>query len=295
MGTRITGVTISMPLFRFLSRGSIFLTAEAAKKCLRESGIDPAGIGMLINTGVYRHKNTGEPAIAAIIQKKIGANAGTSFAFDLNNGGCGWLTAIQIADVRIQTGEIGHGMVVTGDSDPFPGFSEKFHFAPAASAIILSHSDDPGGFSLFRTCSFPEYREEFISKTHYGHLKWKLGKRNILTIRQKETYAGNCAEVAAGSLTEFLHEAGIPADQIDLVISSQSPDGFLSEMKTRTGLNDKFVEIPKNGTLELHTAGPAFALKTAMDDNRFQSARNVLFLTVGSGISVTFALYRNPA
>ncbi len=73
MGTKISMVTVSTPWLRYLSRGSVNLSSRAAGECLKEAGINPHDLGLLINTGVYRHKNTGEPAVAALILKKIGA------------------------------------------------------------------------------------------------------------------------------------------------------------------------------------------------------------------------------
>jgi len=186
MGTVIKMVSVSKPFFRFTSGGSIELSARAAKHCVKAAGIDPSDIGLLINTGIYRHKNTGEPAIAALIQKRIGANSAkinlvnasknkvkSTFAFDLNNGGCGLLSAIQITDSFLQTEEIKNGLIVAGDSEPFRGLSENFKFETAAAAIILSETDGPAGFSFFRSYSYAEHNEEFISNTHFGHIQGK--------------------------------------------------------------------------------------------------------------------------
>ena len=299
-------VAVSRPFLRFCPGGSINLSVRAANKCLRQADIDPCDIGLLINTGIYRFKNTGEPAIAALIQKKIGANSTnlfatdnnydnckTTFSFDLNNGGCGWLTGIQIVDGFIQTGKTDCGMVVTGDSEPFHGSSESFNFEPAAAAIILSKSDGSEGFSHFRSYSFPRYYKELISKTYFGQMKRKWGKRNILSVRQKETYLDFCIDCAEDSLNRFLSETGISLDETDLIIPPQSPAGFVSGLKKRIGMNERFVEVSKPGKKEFHTAGPAIALKKAWDENCFKTSKKIIFLTVGSGISVSIALYNN--
>jgi 3-oxoacyl-[acyl-carrier-protein] synthase-3 len=306
MGTKINMVAVSTSFLMFCSAGSISLSVAAAKHCLRDSGINPCDLGLLINTGIYRFKNTGEPAIAAIIQKKIGVNSTNSFAadidysdckttfsFDLNNGGCSWLTGIEILNGFIQTGKIDCGMLVTGDAEPFRGFSENFNYKAAAAAIILSKSDDSGGFALFRTYSFPEYNRELISNTYYGHVNGSRGKKNILSVRQKETYPELCIDCAVESLNKFMNEAGISINETDLIIPSQSPASFTSGMKKQIGMNNRFVEIKKPGKKEFHTAGAVFALKKVWDENRFKTAKNIIFLTVGSGISVSVALYRN--
>jgi 3-oxoacyl-[acyl-carrier-protein] synthase III len=302
MGVQIKMVSVARPRFGFHHVNSIRLSARAAGQCLDDARIDPCDIGLLINTGVYRYKNTGEPAIAALIQKIIGSNRTTAkdtdnhkntFSFDLNNGGCGLLTAIEIVQGLINSGEIVYGMVVTGDSEPFFRLSKEFTFNSAAAAIILARSKNSNGFSMFRTYTYPEYSGELVSSTFYSHAGLHRKGRNILNVIQKESYPDVCVDCAEKSLFNFLDESGIALDDIDLIIPSQSPLGFTDKLKKRVGMNGKFIEIKKTGNMVFHTAGPAFALKKVWDDNRFRNSRNIIFLTIGSGINVSLALYQN--
>jgi 3-oxoacyl-[acyl-carrier-protein] synthase-3 len=303
MAAQIEMVSVARPLTFFYPGNSIGLSTRAARACLNDAGIDPYDLGLLINTGIYRYKNTGEPAIAAIIQNKIipnevvTNNSGNyfrhTFSFDLNNGGCGFLTGIEIISGSINNGEINYGMVVTGDSDPFYGLSEGFTFNTAAAAIILSKSDNTKGFSHFRTYSFPEYSEEFISRTFFKRRGRSRKGRNILKIAQKESYPDQCVDCAAKSMLNFLEESGKKLNEIDLIIPSQSPFGFTDKLKKRLGLNGNLVEMKKTGNKVLHSAGQAFALKKAWDDSRFKNSRNTIFLSIGSGITISVALYTN--
>ena len=66
------------------------LADAAARACLAHAGKKPGDIDMLINAGIYREDNMGEPALAALIQEDIGANLGQppigghgTFSFDL--------------------------------------------------------------------------------------------------------------------------------------------------------------------------------------------------------------------
>jgi 3-oxoacyl-[acyl-carrier-protein] synthase III len=302
MGTLIDMVSVAQPRYGFYPGNSIRLTARAARQCLDDAGVASCDLGLIINTGIYRHKNTGEPAIAALIQEKINSkkheknddeNSKSTFSFDLNNGGCGLLTGIEIIQGLINNNEISCGMVVTGDSEPFHGLSEHFTFDAAAAAIILSKSEDSRGFSAFRTYSFPEFSGELVSSTFFSKPQWIRGGRNKLNVRQRESYPDLCVDLALKSLFNFLEESGKTLKEIDLFIPSQSPMKFTERLKARLGMDEKFVEIKKTGNKEFHTAGPAFALKKAWDDNRFKSSKNIVFLTIGSGINVSLALYRN--
>jgi|WetSurMetagenome_2_1015567.scaffolds.fasta_scaffold00125_24 3-oxoacyl-[acyl-carrier-protein] synthase III len=305
MGTKISMVSVSKLHSRLHAGNSISLSAHVVKESLFISRIAPSEIGLLINTGIYRYRNTGEPSIASLIQRKViplqrklskedeAAANRNIFSFDLSNGGCGWLSAIEIIDGFIQTGQIHHGLVVTADSEPFPGFSENYNFRPAAAAIILSGNGTAGGFMHFRTYSFPGFSEEFTGATRFGRLKGRWGKRNILVIRERETFAENCVGCALTSLNSFFNETGYSLKDIDLIIPSQCPEGFLRGIMERSGFSDKFVVVSDTSNKVLHTAGPAFALNDSWNDNRFRSSGNILFLTVGSGITVSIALYKN--
>ena len=82
-------------------------------------------VDLLVNAGIYRDRNLGEPALAAMIQQDIGANpenphADThgTFSFDVSNGTCGVLTALQIVDGFLKSHAIDCALVVASDADP---------------------------------------------------------------------------------------------------------------------------------------------------------------------------------
>src|SRR5215469_15262038 len=110
MGTRIAAASA------LISSGGRKVSArrladDAARACLAEAGRHSDDIDMLINTGIYSEDHLGEPALAALIQEDIGANPveppgggrGT-FSFDLLNGSCGVLTAVQLESGLLQSG-----------------------------------------------------------------------------------------------------------------------------------------------------------------------------------------------
>lgn len=297
MSTKIDMVSIAESQVNLVNEGSIDQTSRAARCCLKKAGLDSSRLGLLINTGIYRDEHIVEPAIASYILGKIKAGLTESdsvgaFSFDVNNGGCGLITGMQLVDGFIQSGGIRHGMVVTGDAEPYPGLSDSYRFAAAAAAILLSATDDKSGFLSFRTDTYPQYKDVFES--YVSWISWKSRRRNILSVRRKENYADLCVECATQSYIDFLNGAGLAPSDIDLVIPSQCPGEFVSKMRMRLDLGDRIVDMnmkAENG--ELHTAGSAYALKKAWGDGRFKQARNVLFLTVGSGITTVLALYRN--
>ncbi|OFY81659.1 MAG: hypothetical protein A2V46_11715 [Bacteroidetes bacterium RBG_19FT_COMBO_42_7] len=163
----------------------------------------------------------------------------------------------------------------------------------AAAAVILDKSDNLKGFLMFRTYTFPEYSEELLSCSFYKKSGWFRIGRNILNIKQKESFLDVCVNCSLHSFFNFLDESGMALNEIDLIIPSQSPLGFTGILKKKLGLNGNFIELESTGEMVFHTAGPAFALKRVWDDKRFRNSKNIVFITIGSGINVSLALYRN--
>jgi len=96
-------------------------------------------------------------------------------------------------------------------------------------------------WAFFRSYSYPEHNKEFISKTYYGFLKGKRGKRNILSVRQQETYLNLCIDLTLESLNNFLDETGLRLNEIDLIITSQSPEGFISGLNREIAFNENLI------------------------------------------------------
>ncbi|MEI7638841.1 MAG: 3-oxoacyl-[acyl-carrier-protein] synthase III C-terminal domain-containing protein [Syntrophus sp. (in: bacteria)] len=293
MGTKIDAVGLSTP--GFFRRGSIDMEIKAAKDCLKSAQLDPNLLGILINAGIYRDRHIGEPAIATFIQRAIGANElftgdRTTFSFDLTNGGCGMLTGVMVVDGFLQSGMIDHGMVVTADTDPVPGESQGYNYTPAAAAVLLSRCEEGKGFIHFKTATEARFIDDMK-----GRIEWRQHNRkmkNILVMSQTEGFAQACAQFTLENLDAFLKETSLKMKDIDLIIPSQSPTGFLGELKKKKGMEEKLVDVTDE--LEnVHTAGIGFALERARSSGRFAAAKNCLFLTVGAGITVSLALYRN--
>src|SRR5271169_212687 len=110
MGTRIEAVSAltSHGLRKPTARR---LAEAAARTCLEHARREPGDIDMLINAGIYREDNMGEPALAALIQEDIGANPGQppvggqgTFSFDLMNGICGVINATQLEAGLLRSG-----------------------------------------------------------------------------------------------------------------------------------------------------------------------------------------------
>ncbi|MFC4908154.1 hypothetical protein [Actinomadura gamaensis] len=169
MATTIEGVAAVRG--RLPRRGSARRLAErAARDALGAAGIGADGVDLLLNAGLYRDRNLGEPALAALIQEGVGAHpedprpgAHGTFSFDVANGSCGVLTSLQIADGFLRSGTIRRALVVASDADPGHGLAPGFPFPPWGAAAVVAGRDGPGGLAGFAWEAEPD--EELFHAT----------------------------------------------------------------------------------------------------------------------------------
>jgi 3-oxoacyl-[acyl-carrier-protein] synthase-3 len=312
MGARIEAVATSRSRRGPLGRGAIRLADEAAQACLRRAGREARELDFLINAGLYRDRNLGEPAMAAIIQEDIHANPDPpregghgTFSLDVSNGACGALNAAHVLDGFLESGAIALGMVVAADADPerYRLRASRFPYDPIGGALLLSRSeDDAKGFVRFRFATYPDEGD-----LYEGVVTWEAGAvrralagrvpgvrpgRNVLHVRQREGYAERCAACATRAGRQFLAELELGAAEVDLLLPSPLPGSFPDAIARGLGVPPARVARPEERLARCHTAGPMAALEVALRSGRLGRARNALFVTAGAGISVGLALYR---
>jgi 3-oxoacyl-[acyl-carrier-protein] synthase-3 len=205
MGTVIEQVSLTDGGWR-THHSALRLAVIAAKHCLHEAGRNAHDVNLLINAGIYRDRNLAEPALAAMIQEDIGANpedpheqAHGTFSFDVSNGSCGVLTALQIVDGFLKSRAIDLALVVASDADPGHGMSEDFPFSPAGTALLCDWSDHARGLERIHWINIPDEGESFSATVGL------LDGRNVLRFAESEKadelFAAAAAQAAEHAFT----------------------------------------------------------------------------------------------
>src|SRR3954453_15901684 len=86
--------------------------AMAGAKAISESGVDPASIGLMINTSVSRKYL--EPATAVAVHDAVGLPTSCQ-NFDVPNACLGFVNGIEIAAAMIDAGMVEYALVVDGE------------------------------------------------------------------------------------------------------------------------------------------------------------------------------------
>ena len=289
MGTVIDRVDIAQPRWRD-RHSALHLAVSAAKTCLQRAGCDADELDLVVNAGIYRDRNLGEPALAALIQDDIGANpedphAGGhgTFSFDLANGSCGVLTALQIVDGFLRTHSIRRALVVASDADPGHGLSEHFPFSAAGAALLCRWSDDDYGLSRVSWVNSPN-SEPFWATVGFADA------RNVLRFSESADMDEQFGAAAAQAARACLDEQSVKIADVDMIVAAPARPGFRAALSNRLGVPVDQITVADDAGM--HTAALAAAFHGQAE--RLPTGAKVLFVAAGAGVTAGAALYRQP-
>lgn len=280
------------------------LADAAARTCLERAGRHASDVDLLINAGVYREDSMGEPALATLIQEDIGANLGHpgnighgTFSFDLANGICGVVNAIQLEAGLLRSGVIKSGLIVTSDVHADHEESLAALFRPLGGALLLGWDDKIAGFTDFHFETFPEYEDLLVSGLVWRPRRGVRGPlaeagQSQLVIDERPGYQARSVDCAEEATHRFLHRLGMRIDEIDLLVPAPATPDFLDPLRLRLGIPGDRVAFTAEDLVGAYTTAPIAALQGAIKSGRLGEARNTLVLAVGAGITVALALYR---
>ncbi|WP_267241830.1 3-oxoacyl-ACP synthase III family protein [Streptomyces sp. PR69] len=289
---------------------AIGYAARAGGDCLTRAGLTPADVDVLINVGVYRDSNVSEPSVAALVQKRIGIHpdyargpggSRTAFSFDLMNGACGTLNAVQAADALLATGSAERVLVVSADTHPSMDQARAgtpaFPYASTGAALLLQRGDDALGFGRVhhRALPGPHGVNGYLPVSEAG----PHGRGAIAVDRDAdvlERMLGLAADTARGCLAaEYgTDRAEVTPAAFDrtLLITSQPSPAFASSLAKRLGLPADAAVTVEGVHGDPHTSALAYGLRQAQDAGRLEGHDRILFLAVGAGLSSAASLYR---
>lgn len=287
---------------------SIGYAASAGSACLRRAGLTPADVDVLINVGVYRDSNVSEPSVAALIQKRIGINLDylhatdrhAAFSFDLMNGACGVLNAVQAGGSLLVAGSARRVLVVSADThpsmDPARAGTAAFPYASTGAALLLERSDDARGFGRVHHRSLPGGHG--VNGYLPLHEAGSEG-RNTIAVDRDSGVLERMLDLAVDSVRDALAaEYGAEAAQAPtaldrtLLITSQPSHDFASLLSKRLGLAADAAVTVEGLKGDPHTSALTYGFTQARDSGRLAGHDRILFLAVGAGLSSATSLYR---
>ena len=304
MGTvvKATGISIDRHV-----QSSIAHAAIAAKSCIESAGIRTEEIDIMINIGVYRDSNMVEPSMAALIQQEIGLNLDflkyntpkTAFSFDLMNGACGILNAIQASRAYIELGDAEYVLIVSSDAHPSNKEVESFPYATLGGAMLLARADrassdlaDVGFGKVLLRASKDE--SHLGTSGFWDRTKSGLLGRETLHMSTHPEYKEKLVDLAVKTAKEYIAAEKIDLTNTLLVTSQPMPD-LGAQVARALGVGEESVVRldPAWGVArDPHTSALTLAYHQAAASGQLAKHDKALFIAVGAGMTSACALYR---
>lgn len=294
MGTTIVSTSI-------IDKGcysSLEFACQAGLNCVDKAGMGINDVDILINIGVYHDDNIMEPAMAPLIQKKLGLNldpiikkTGVTFCFDLYNGACGFINALQVADSFLKTKRAKNVLIVSGDTHPSQQKTDSFPFNPLGAAVLLTYDEDmQKGFSHFYLKTNTNGKQGLVG----GATMIELGEsgRCFMGFTKDNDFEDALGQFITAVTVEFIQTYGIDLNTIRFLISSQQKQGFAQFIHKAIGMNgtSRYMDLYKTFG-DVHTSSLPLGFHLLNEEGAIKQNDTILFAAAGSGLTAACALY----
>ncbi|WP_040783524.1 hypothetical protein [Nocardia pneumoniae] len=281
--------------------GSYFeLAARAARTCVERSDVGLDEIGMLINAGVFRDSNISEPAVAALIQKRIGlglsyeAGRAPTFSFDLMQGATGLLHAIVTAESFLVTGAVEYALLVAGDAHPSTMRDVAgFPYSTGGAALLLGSSPTAGGFGQLHSCHTTG-SDEPIAWVALGEAG--ANGRSVMSVRAGDD---DPVDLATAVVRACLDEEGIDggdfAEGRAVLLAPAQALGFPARLADALAIPSQSVVGFEPSIGDPYTAAPVHAYLHALNAGLLDTVRTVIFLAVDGASAACLAYHPRVA
>jgi 3-oxoacyl-[acyl-carrier-protein] synthase III len=242
-----------------------------------------------------------EPAIASLLAGRLQINDAPknvmekrSLAFDVLNGGLGFLEACYLSTVLIPRRRAKAVLVATSEvENNAQVLPDKLRgIAETGAAVILDTSPDGDvGFGSFSFRSFPEHASALNVWCSTFSLQDGDRFSPHLVIERDARIEETFAECAATATEAFLAEEGLERDDIAVFLPPQISPAFIDRFSELVGVErSKCVDISKAG-VDLFTATLPYCLNHIIENNTIQKGDVGLLVNVAAGLEVGCATY----
>lgn len=274
---------------------SLKLLKSAVTDCLERSTYDRNDIELLIYTGVYRTDFVAEPAVASMLAGELDINASghspggkTTLAFDVLNGGVGFLNACYVAAPMMRANGAKCVLIATADiENNAKNFPEHLlGLCETGGALIVEEAPPEGaGFGRFLFRSFTDQLDTFTA-----HCTNRGGKA-FLTVAESSDIEDRYISAIVETVEELLSIEDLQLTQIDRIFPPQRSSSFVLALAEALDVPHEICVDAVQCEGDLLTSSIPFAWQVAYDSNHIKEGDLGLIISVGSGIQVGCALY----
>lgn len=267
----------------------------AGVKALADAGIDPAKVGLLVNTSVSRDYL--EPSTASIVSGNLGL-PDTCQNFDVANACLAFINGMDIASRMIERGEIEYALIVDGETanlayektlerlgrddateEQFRNELATLTLGSGAAAMVLARSELAPGAPRYRggvTRAATEW-----NKLCRGNLDGMVTDTRMLLIEG--------IKLAQKTFIAAKHALGWAADELDQIVIHQVSKVHTAAFTKAIGIDPKKVLTIFGEHGNIGPASVPIVLSKLRELGRLKKGDRVALLGIGSGLNCSMA------
>jgi 3-oxoacyl-[acyl-carrier-protein] synthase-3 len=253
------------------------LGARAALNALEKAGLKPEDVGAIIVNAIVPDKQF--PAVACIIQEKIGAK--NAFAFDITAACSGFVYGVNLASLLIESGQCKHVLVIGAEllsrAVDWTDRNTCILFGDAGGAAVLSAGPKDRGVirSLLRSDG---------AHADILYLDPLADQGACIRMDGKQVFKVAVTEVTR-VVTDALALEGLTPADLDLFVAHQANVRILGAIGEKLGLPEDKVVINVQRFGNTSSASVPLALHEAEQAGRLKPGMLVGLAAVGGGMA----------
>jgi 3-oxoacyl-[acyl-carrier-protein] synthase III len=256
--------------------------------------MDRSAVDVLLFAGIYHSGFVYEPAIAAMIAGKLDLNARVeprerkTVAFDVLNGGLGFLNACQIATELIASGGCETALVVASEIESNgPGCPvHPRGVVETGAALLLTRTAGESGFGDVVVSVHGEYLTDFEA-----YCAQRDGT-SFVQVEQTGAFEEHLFDCIPAAVDRLLALEGLELTQIRWILPPQRSRAFIAELSRRMQLAPERVVDVTRPEGDLFTSALPHALEHVLVGGLARPGDLALLIDVAAGVQVGCALYR---
>lgn len=271
---------------------------RAALRCLSHAAVDGSSVDLIVVACATPDQS--QPAVACLIQEKLGIAEHRAPAFDVNSVCAGFVFALSVAQSMMLSapGTYRHALVIGTDAfSKIMNWSDRrtcIFFGDGAGAVLLSHVDADERRIRFRLGSDGRGSRDIqvpAGGTRVPVTAEVLEKRSNKFVMDGPKVWEFAVATVPGVVSTLLAEHDLRASDLDLVILHQSNLRMIEAIMAALGLPMERAVTTVESYGNTAAASIPLTLNRALETGRLRPGSRVMLCGFGGGLSWGAALF----
>ncbi len=280
-----------------------YMGAEAARKALAASGLDPLAIDMIVVTTITPDYYT--PSTACIIQDELGAK--NAFCFDMNAACTGFVYALDMAGRYLSTPGINNILIVASENiSKIVDYSDRSTcvlFGDGASAAIVSHAQpgdsscllstvlgaegDGGGFLVSKAL---EVKHPFVAEDKVWPDRFNHNLGRFVGMAGQDVYKFAVRSMS-DSILKAADKAEVSMDELQYIVPHQANSRIVEAAARRMKVDPSILIQRMQDFGNTSSASIPICLDEMIREGRLKRGDKVAISGFGGGLTYGAAIF----